>query len=140
MKVSINYTGGAHGNFLEMACNYIFFKIGIPPIDRVTHNGTYHKDLSDNEQFLYNFKNKFVAFPFWWLHPHPVTQNWPKVPYPLEQTIVNINSKSIEEIALLRMYWRRRGDGFFLSPSELLSTSKTEFIQKRLITAKVIRN
>lgn len=128
-KISINYTGGSHGNFLEIACNYIFFKIGIPPSDRVTVNGTYHRDLIGNEQLIYNLRKRFVAFPFWWLYPHPVTQNWPKVPYPLEKTIINISSKSLEEIALLRMYWRRRGDGFFLSPEELLNTSKTEFLK-----------
>lgn len=83
------------------------------------------------QQLNYKAKKKFTSFPFWWLYPHPVTSTWPKVPHPLESTVINISSKSIEEIALLRMYWRRRGDGFFLSPIELLNTSKESFIEKR---------
>lgn len=131
MKVSINYTGGAHGHFLEYACNHIFCNAGRNPKQRVSDNGTYHVPLTTTEQLLYLSKKKFTAFPFWWLHPHPVTQTWPKVPHKLENTIINISSKSIEEIALLRIYWRRRGDGFFLSPTELLNASRQEFIEKR---------
>ena len=123
MKYSINYTGGGHGHFLEYACNYIFFKQGIDPNQRISFNGTYHKEIPD-------LNRQFIAFPFWWLYPDANVKDWPKVPYLLQKTVINISSKSLEEITLLRMYWRRRGDGFFLSPSELLYTTKQELTDK----------
>ena len=122
MKVSINYTGGGHGNFLEHACNYIFLKQGNDPNDRVTTNGTYHKSISGPDR-------QFIAFPFWWVYPNHITHTWPKIPYPLEKTVIHISSESLEEITLLRMYWRRRGDGFFLSPLELLNITKQSLIK-----------
>jgi hypothetical protein len=123
MKYSINYTGGGHGHFLEYACNYIFFKQGVDPNQRISINGTYHKNVPITNR-------QFIAFPFWWLYPDANVKDWPKVPYQLTNTVININSKSLEEITLLRMYWRRRGDGFFLSPEQLLHTTKQELTNK----------
>ena len=125
-KYSINYTGGAHGHFLDHACNYIFFKQVSDPDQYVTINGTYH---NDDPKLDRQFKN----FPFWWVMPGAwlvPTLELPKIPYVLEKTVINISSKSLEEMTLLRMYWRRRGDGFCSSPNELLNTTKQQLTDK----------
>ena len=126
-RVLINYVGGAHGHFLEFACNYIFFNIGMHPKDRVTTVGTYHKyiDTPDNKQYI--LRRKFVARHYWWKFKQDEIGR-PKIPIERSNTILNITTNSLEELVLLNMYWRRRGECFPLSPQELLSSSKEQLV------------
>lgn len=122
-NISINFPGGAHGNFLELVCNSVYGNLTTSVYDAVSNNGAFHLILEKDSN--YRDEKAFTAFPFWWHHPE-VTFPKDRVIPPLSNKIVNITATSLIELALLRMYWRRRGDCFFLSPEQLLNTTSSQ--------------
>jgi hypothetical protein len=122
-NISINFPGGAHGNFLELVCNSVYGNLTTNVYDAVSNNGAFHLILENETN--YRDEREFTAFPFWWHHPK-VNFHKVRVIPPLANKIVNITATSLIELALLRMYWRRRGDCFFLSPEQLIKTTSSK--------------
>jgi uncharacterized protein (DUF3820 family) len=122
-NISINFPGGAHGNFLELVCNTVYGNLTSNLYDAVSHNGAFHLILGND--INYKDTQVFTSFPFWWHHPDVTFPKQGIIPT-LTNKIVNITATSLVELTLLRMYWRRRGDCFFLSPEELLNTTSSK--------------
>jgi len=137
MKISINYSGGAHGHLLALACNYVFAGCELDHIGRTTSNGTYHGKLNTNLEEIEKSRRICVSFPYWWGLDR-LAQRLAPVAQPLYNNVITITTTEVEELVLLRMYWRRRGDCFGMSPKGLAKATRHDLIS--LYSSRKVQN
>jgi len=123
VPISINFLGGSHGNFLQRLLTVAFTNNNRVD-ENTTSNGTWH---------LSNGGTCISAAHFWWLTPNIILGGekftpFDKWDYPnLEKNVVHITPSTLIAQALICSYWRRHGEIFCFSPSELLNMDEHTF-------------
>lgn len=115
--ISINYPGGAHGNFLNKLCNFAYGNVPFDINESTTSNGTFHKNLGSID--------KFFRFAYWRANLPDQSALFLEIP-PCSSSIISIRANSTLAKALCRVYWRRINDVFCLSPSNLVGMTNSD--------------